>query len=151
MVYVVRLFIAGVYWLITIIIVFCNKFILDRLHFEVPLDSSTPNPYSCSYTPSNPYCDSPNAPSSPGDLELTNLDNGYYGPHSGGNAGSHPPAPRQKGRPRKRKPKDIEAMTSNLGELKVEIIMEAVCKTLSWILLPSKERKKEFLELFSLA
>lgn len=27
-----------------------------------------------------------------------------------------PQAPRQKGRPRKRKPKDIEAMASNLGE-----------------------------------
>lgn len=91
----------------------------NRSHFDT-MDPSTPNPYSCSYTPSsNPYCDSPNAPSSPGDLELTNLDNGYYGPHSGGQPnqmGSIPPAPRQKGRPRKRKPKDIEAMTSNLGE-----------------------------------
>ncbi|KAK6629387.1 hypothetical protein RUM43_003204 [Polyplax serrata] len=30
--------------------------------------------------------------------------------------GSSPAAPRQKGRPRKRKPKDLEAMTANLGE-----------------------------------
>ena len=36
---------------------------------------------------------------------------------SGGVSGSGlPQAPRQKGRPRKRKPKDIESMTSNLGK-----------------------------------
>lgn len=29
-----------------------------------------------------------------------------------------PPTPRQKGRPRKRKPKDLEGMTANLGEWK---------------------------------
>lgn len=28
-----------------------------------------------------------------------------------------PPTPRQKGRPRKRKPKDLEGMTANLGEM----------------------------------
>lgn len=45
---------------------------------------------------------------------------GFFGsastPHHPGMAGGLPQAPRQKGRPRKRKPKDIEAMTSNLGE-----------------------------------
>lgn len=43
---------------------------------------------------------------------------GFFGstpPHHGMASGL-PQAPRQKGRPRKRKPKDIEAMTSNLGE-----------------------------------
>lgn len=43
---------------------------------------------------------------------------GFFGstpPHHGMSSGL-PQAPRQKGRPRKRKPKDIEAMTSNLGE-----------------------------------
>lgn len=94
-----------------------------RLHFDVSTDPSTPSPFPCSYTPSNPYCDSPNAPSSPSDL--SNLDGGFYGGHgqhltsSGPNTGSLtglPQQPRQKGRPRKRKPKDIEAMTANLGE-----------------------------------
>ncbi|BET02414.1 Hypothetical protein NTJ_15227 [Nesidiocoris tenuis] len=31
--------------------------------------------------------------------------------------GGGPPAPRQKGRPRKRKPKDLDGLTTNLGEL----------------------------------
>lgn len=88
----------------------------SRLHFDVSTDPSAPSPFPCSYTPSNPYCDSPNAPSSPSDL-----DGGFYGAHgqhlnpSGSNAGLTQ-QPRQKGRPRKRKPKDIEAMTANLGE-----------------------------------
>lgn len=92
-----------------------------RLHFDI--DPSAPSPYSCSYTPSNTYCDSPNAPSSPS--ELTNIDGGFYGSHNphlnpaAPNANSLtglPQQPRQKGRPRKRKPKDIEALTANLGE-----------------------------------
>lgn len=44
---------------------------------------------------------------------------GFFGPstpHHAGMTAGLPQAPRQKGRPRKRKPKDIEAMTSNLGE-----------------------------------
>jgi hypothetical protein len=48
---------------------------------------------------------------------------GFFGSQhlnpSGANANSItglPQQPRQKGRPRKRKPKDIEAMTANLGE-----------------------------------
>lgn len=95
-----------------------------RLHYEVPIDSGSSTPFPCQYTPSNPYCDSPNAPSSPS--ELGSLDGGpgsfYGGQHlgaSGPNSGVQltglPQQPRQKGRPRKRKPKDIEAMTSSLG------------------------------------
>ncbi|CRL08693.1 CLUMA_CG021243, isoform A, partial [Clunio marinus] len=92
-----------------------------RSHFDVSIDPSTPSPFPCSYTPSNPYCDSPNAPSSPS--ELSNLEGAFYGTHaqhlssSGSNTGSItglPQQPRQKGRPRKRKPKDIEAMPANL-------------------------------------
>ena len=105
--------------------------ILNRLHFDI--DPSTPSPYSCSYTPSNAFCDSPNAPSSPS--ELTNIDSGFYGAQhlNSSNANSITPLPqqpRQKGRPRKRKPKDIEAMTANLGEsffllVCIEIFMHA--------------------------
>lgn len=36
-------------------------------------------------------------------------------------------APRQKGRPRKRKPKDLEAMTANLGNKIHIIIIMIVC------------------------
>lgn len=98
--------------------------IFHRLHFDI--DPSAPSPFSCSYTPSNVFCDSPN-PSSPSDL--TNIDgssgsSGFYGSQhlnsSAANTNSItglPQQPRQKGRPRKRKPKDIEAMTANLGEL----------------------------------
>lgn len=86
---------------------------------------STSTPFPCQYNQPNPYCDSPNdAPSSPSDL--TSLDGGgYFGggqhlpPSVGGpNSGMPglPQQPRQKGRPRKRKPKDIDAMTANLGE-----------------------------------
>lgn len=102
-----------------------TDFLLIRLHFDVSNDPSASGSFSCSYTPSNPYCDSPIAPSSPSDL--SNVDAGFYGAHnqhlnsSGSTAGSMtgmPQQPRQKGRPRKRKPKDIEAMTANLGESK---------------------------------
>ncbi|KAG5676906.1 hypothetical protein PVAND_006709 [Polypedilum vanderplanki] len=86
-----------------------------RLHFDI--DPSTSSPYSCSYTPSNLYCDSPpHVSSSP----TTTLDDSYYSQHLGSstsNANSItglPQQPRQKGRPRKRKPKDIESLTANL-------------------------------------
>lgn len=42
--------------------------------------------------------------------------NGFFGTNSIGIPGLAQ-APRQKGRPRKRKPKDIEALTANLGKL----------------------------------
>lgn len=44
------------------------------------------------------------------------LSSGYYGGSQHNLTGLTQP-PRQKGRPRKRKPKDLEAMTANLGEL----------------------------------
>lgn len=44
------------------------------------------------------------------------LGSGYYGGSQHNLTGLTQP-PRQKGRPRKRKPKDLEAMTANLGEL----------------------------------
>ena len=44
------------------------------------------------------------------------LSAGYYGGSQHSLPGLTQP-PRQKGRPRKRKPKDLEAMTANLGEL----------------------------------
>ena len=109
--------------------------ILHRLHFDI--DPAAPSPYSCSYTPSNVFCDSPN-PSSPSDL--TNIDgssgsSGFYGSQhlnsSAANTNSItglPQQPRQKGRPRKRKPKDIEAMTANLGEL--QSYLHAFCTAL---------------------
>lgn len=45
---------------------------------------------------------------------------GYYGGSQHSLPGLTQP-PRQKGRPRKRKPKDLEAMTANLGEFKSDI------------------------------
>lgn len=106
--------------------------LLNRLHFDI--DPAAPSPYSCSYTPSNVFCDSPN-PSSPSDL--TNIDgssgsSGFYGSQhlnsSAANTNSItglPQQPRQKGRPRKRKPKDIEAMTANLGEFQSYLLHSA--------------------------
>jgi hypothetical protein len=82
--------------------------------------------FPCQYGQPNPYCDSPNdPPSSPS--ELTSLDGSYFGggphmpqsgagPSPGVNMTGLPQQPRQKGRPRKRKPKDIDAMTASLGE-----------------------------------
>lgn len=40
-------------------------------------------------------------------------------PYFNGSATTAVPPPRQKGRPRKRKPKDLEAMTASLGEFKI--------------------------------
>lgn len=73
---------------------------------------------------------------------------GYYGPatpHS--MTGGLPQTPRQKGRPRKRKPKDIEAMTTNLGEfifsfvhhafsrIELDTRIEHIFWTILWIFL----------------
>lgn len=84
---------------------------------------------SCQY--SSQYGTSPSGPSSPTDGGVGGvLKVGLAGSLGGANMGpagyfgSTPPhpmhglpqPPRQKGRPRKRKPKDIESMTSNLGE-----------------------------------
>lgn len=100
-----------------------------RLHYEItiepPTTAPTPLSMSCQYSQ---FGSSPNGPTSPSDNGMK------VGPGSGSSSvggtggvgyfGSTPPhgmpglpqPPRQKGRPRKRKPKDIESMTSNLGE-----------------------------------
>ena len=62
----------------------------------------------------SPYGTSPNAPHSPNDTNSKLNPNSYFQQH---NVTGLPQQPRQKGRPRKRKPKDIEAMTANLGKL----------------------------------
>lgn len=65
---------------------------------------------------------SPNGQTSPSDNTTMKLGpSGYYSPQpsSHGMPGL-PQAPRQKGRPRKRKPKDIEAMTASLGMYKAK-------------------------------
>lgn len=99
--------------------------LFSRLHYEIPMDSPSTS-FPCQYGQPNPFCDSPNnPPSSPS--ELTSLDGGYFGggqhmnpggagPSPGVNMTGLPQQPRQKGRPRKRKPKDIDAMTASLGE-----------------------------------
>lgn len=45
---------------------------------------------------------------------------GFFNSTPHGVTGTQPP--RQKGRPRKRKPKDIESMTANLGKTKYKIL-----------------------------
>lgn len=104
-----------------------------RLHYEISAESHGPS--SCQYT--SHYGSSPNGPTSPGggvsgvgvnvgvnsiDGQSTpnsctklGLSGGFFGP-AAHNLTGLPQAPRQKGRPRKRKPKDIEAMTASLGK-----------------------------------
>lgn len=71
---------------------------------------------SCQYSQ---FGASPNGPSSPCDNTGMKMNQGggggFFGSQTHGLVGLSQP-PRQKGRPRKRKPKDIESMTSNLGE-----------------------------------
>lgn len=96
--------------------------IFCRSHYEIALESptttSTPLGMTCQYSQ---YGSSPNGHTSPSSSENAAMkmgaSSGYYGPatpHS--MTGGLPQTPRQKGRPRKRKPKDIEAMTTNLGK-----------------------------------
>lgn len=91
-----------------------------RLHYETTLESpttaSTPLSMSCPYSQ---YGSSPNGQTSPShDTVAIKLGTtgGFFGTGGHGMSGL-PQVPRQKGRPRKRKPKDIDAMTANLGEL----------------------------------
>uniref|UniRef100_A0A182Q8F4 Homeobox domain-containing protein n=1 Tax=Anopheles farauti TaxID=69004 RepID=A0A182Q8F4_9DIPT len=85
-----------------------------RSHIELPLDAGTTPlagmPMQCPYQ----YGTSPSAPLSPSDSTASGgkLNPAtYYPPHG---VTGLPQQPRQKGRPRKRKPKDIEAMTASL-------------------------------------
>lgn len=71
---------------------------------------------SCQYPPQ--YATSPNGPGSPGDNSCIKLGHSTFfngPPHNLSNLPQQPP--RQKGRPRKRKPKDIEALTASLGKM----------------------------------
>lgn len=99
-----------------------DSLIYCRSHYEIALESptttSTPLGMTCQYSQ---YGSSPNGHTSPSSGENAAMkmgsSSGYFGPptpHS--MTGGLPQTPRQKGRPRKRKPKDIEAMTTNLGE-----------------------------------
>uniref|UniRef100_A0A182WGC5 LIM zinc-binding domain-containing protein n=1 Tax=Anopheles minimus TaxID=112268 RepID=A0A182WGC5_9DIPT len=86
-----------------------------RSHIELPLEATTPlpgMPMQCPYQ--SQYGTSPSAPLSPSDSTASGgkLNPAtYYPPHG---VTGLPQQPRQKGRPRKRKPKDIEAMTASL-------------------------------------
>lgn len=96
--------------------------IFCRSHYEIALESptttSTPLGMTCQYAQ---YGSSPNGHTSPSSSENVAMKMGssssYFSPatpHS--MTGGLPQTPRQKGRPRKRKPKDIEAMTTSLGK-----------------------------------
>uniref|UniRef100_A0A182WXM7 LIM zinc-binding domain-containing protein n=1 Tax=Anopheles quadriannulatus TaxID=34691 RepID=A0A182WXM7_ANOQN len=88
-----------------------------RSHIELPLEAATTPglpgmPMQCPYQ--SQYGTSPVAPLSPSDSTTSGgkLNPAtYYPPHG---VTGLPQQPRQKGRPRKRKPKDIEAMTASL-------------------------------------
>lgn len=83
--------------------------VLCRLHFEMTLNDSHPGIYQQMHYP--PPFPSP-------EFHHTNLqsqttvENVSKVPFYNGT----PSTPRQKGRPRKRKPKDLEGMTANLGK-----------------------------------
>ena len=91
----------------------------SRSHIELPLEAATTPglpgmPMQCPYQ--SQYGTSPVAPLSPSDSTTSGgkLNPAtYYPPHG---VTGLPQQPRQKGRPRKRKPKDIEAMTASLGK-----------------------------------
>lgn len=96
--------------------------IFCRSHYEIALESpnaSTPLGMSCQY----PFGSSPNGHTSPNSNENSAMklstSSGYFGSPTPHSMGGLTQTPRQKGRPRKRKPKDIDAMTTNLGELSV--------------------------------
>ncbi|XP_055677038.1 protein apterous isoform X1 [Lutzomyia longipalpis] len=91
--------------------------VLCRLHYEISLETealptTTPMTMACQHP--QPFGTSPLGPPSPSDGATKLGPSGFFGgsQHNLTTALTHPP--RQKGRPRKRKPKDIEAMTANL-------------------------------------
>lgn len=96
--------------------------IFCRLHYEITLESpttaTTPLGMTCQYpqygtSPNNGHTSPSNSESSAMKLSSSS---GYFGSSTPHSLSGLPQTPRQKGRPRKRKPKDIEAMTTNLGE-----------------------------------
>lgn len=87
-----------------------------RQHYERVIESSTNASTSvpCQYSQ---FASSPNGHTSPAHSDTMPMKMspaGYYEPRH--IMTSLPQAPRQKGRPRKRKPKDIDAMAANLGK-----------------------------------
>ena len=90
-------------------------FFLNRLHYEI-LEGQPPTTTqltsSCSFM--TQFRSSPNGSSSPADSNKM-VQTGFYSPSVHVISGLSQP-PRQKGRPRKRKPKDIDALTANLGK-----------------------------------
>lgn len=83
--------------------------VLCRLHFEMALSDPPPGMYpGMHFTPPFPSPDfhHHNSIQPPNSAEPVNKVPFFNGA---------PATPRQKGRPRKRKPKDLEAMTANLG------------------------------------
>lgn len=105
--------------------VFCH------MHYKIALESpptavSTPLSMTCQYSQ---YGSSPNGQTSPNHSDSVAMKLSTAGAYFG--TGSHvmaglPQAPRQKGRPRKRKPKDIEAMTANLGEYQYKRLFRVI-------------------------
>lgn len=95
--------------------IFLNIFIFftHRLHYEIMLEPTTvaPAPMSCQYPE---YGQSPSHPPSPNELSTMKATSASF--FGTGQMPGLPQPPRQKGRPRKRKPKDIEAMTASLGK-----------------------------------
>lgn len=107
--------------------------IFCRSHYEITLESptttSTPLGITCQYAQ---YGSSPNGHTSPSSSENMAMKIGsssnYFSPATPHSMSSGlPQTPRQKGRPRKRKPKDIEAMTTNLGEFIFCIRIQIKC------------------------
>ncbi|XP_055919965.1 protein apterous isoform X1 [Eupeodes corollae] len=90
-----------------------DSVIFCRLHYGISLEAqaaSTPLANSCSY--GSQFGSPPNDSSSPNDPNRI-VPAGLYMPASHVISGL-PQAPRQKGRPRKRKPKDIDSLTANI-------------------------------------
>ncbi|XP_021701490.1 protein apterous isoform X1 [Aedes aegypti] len=89
--------------------------VLCRSHIDIPpLDPGAPIPLAMQCQYPSQYGTSPSAPLSPSDSTGSSKmpPAGYFSPHH--TVTALPQQPRQKGRPRKRKPKDIEAMTASL-------------------------------------
>jgi hypothetical protein len=91
---------------------YCNQ----RLHFETAMDQASLS-FSCQYP--TQFGSPSNAPSSPKESNIKLTPVPYFSQHD---LQVFPQQPRQKGRPRKRKPKDIEAMTANLGKYNFNVV-----------------------------
>lgn len=86
--------------------------VLCRLHFEMSLSEPPPALYQTLHYPP-PFPSPEFHHHNPLPPPAAAVDPVVKSPFFNGSA----PTPRQKGRPRKRKPKDLEGMTANLGKL----------------------------------